>query len=67
MDEPLSYPGAAVAPCYIEDLTWDKKTETKTLRSIFTSGICNSLKKLTIGTNVESLPDKFIMIKGEVL
>lgn len=66
MDEPLSYPGAAVSPCYIEDLTWDKKTETKTLRSIFTSGITNSLKKLTIGTSVESLPANFLMIKNDV-
>jgi hypothetical protein len=62
----LYYYGAAVTPCYIEDLTWDKKTENKTLRSIFTTGITKSLKKLTIGTNVESLPANFLMIKGDV-
>lgn len=63
---PLYSYGVRVAPCYIEDLTWDKKTETYTLRKIFGKGIDQSLKKLTIGTNVEWLPEKFLVIKGDV-
>lgn len=66
MESPLYYPGAAIAPCYIEDLTWDKKTETNTLGDIFGRGIYDTLKKLTIGTNVESLPSGFLMIKDDV-
>lgn len=66
INEPLTYPGIPYITCQIEHLTWDKKTETKTLTEIFTGYIRSSLKKLTIGKNVESLPDKFLLINIDV-
>lgn len=67
IDEPLYYPGALISPCYIEDLTWNKINETRPLNSIFTSRIWDSLKTLTIGTNVNTLPAGFVVVKGDVL